>query len=94
MGQEGEVIRAERKMEAILCVRIFTYLIVGFLDKAVMVCMVLQGKKQKGGLRSCIASSSVNLRLAWENRVTTEVLNILQTLNFHCFFFSRCPGWP
>lgn len=47
MGQEGEVIRAERKMEAILCVHIFTYLIVGFLDKAVMVYMVLQSKNKK-----------------------------------------------
>lgn len=47
MGQEGEVIRAERKMEAILCVHIFTHLTVGFLDKAVMVYMVLQGKNKE-----------------------------------------------
>lgn len=47
LGQEGEVIRAERKMEAILCVHIFMYLIDGFLDKAVMVYVVLQGKDKK-----------------------------------------------
>lgn len=47
MGQKGEVIRAERKMEAILCVDIFTYLIVGFFDKAVTVCVVPQSKDKK-----------------------------------------------
>lgn len=47
MGQEGEVLRAERKMEAILCVHTCTYLTVGFLDKGVMVYVVLQGKDKK-----------------------------------------------
>lgn len=51
-------------------------------------------QRQKGELRSCIASFLVHVRLTRESRVTTEVLDILQTLNFHCFFFSRCPGWP
>lgn len=46
MGQEGEVIRAERKMEAILCIDIFTYLIV-FFDKAVTVYVVPQSKDKK-----------------------------------------------
>lgn len=47
MGQKGEVIRAEKKMEAILCVGIFTYLIVGFFDKAVIVDVTPQSKDKK-----------------------------------------------
>ena len=45
LGQkEGEAVRAERKMEATWCVHIFKNLIVEFLDMAVVMCIVLQGK--------------------------------------------------
>lgn len=47
MGQKGEVIRAERIMEPILSVDIFTHLIVGVFDKAVRVCVVPQSKDKK-----------------------------------------------
>lgn len=47
MGQKGEVIRAERIMEPILSVDIFTHLIVGVFDKAVRVSMVPQSKDKK-----------------------------------------------
>lgn len=43
MGQKGEVIRANRKMETILCVDIFAYLTV----KAVTVYVVPQSKDKK-----------------------------------------------
>lgn len=45
-GQKEEVVRAERKMEAIVCVRVFKNLIVEFFDMAVVMYIVLQGKEK------------------------------------------------
>lgn len=45
--QGGEVIRAERKMKAILCLDLFTCLIVGFFDKAVTVYVLPQSEDEK-----------------------------------------------
>lgn len=46
-GQKEEVVGAERKMEAILCVHVYKNLIVEFLDIAVVIDIVLQGKDKQ-----------------------------------------------
>lgn len=47
LSRDEEVFVAERKMEAIWCVRILKNLIVEFLDMAVVTYIVLQGKDKK-----------------------------------------------